>query len=302
MGASQSPQALEPIIRPATARDLNQLWDIRYANDVAGQATVPAQGPAPPYLAHLLAHGSLFVAEVENRVAGYAGLVKHGSVAYLTDLFVAPGHQSATLGQRLLRRIMPASAAVRCTMATTDRRAIALYTRAGMAPRWPNLLLEASVDRLRAIPPPTIEMVPAAPDDPALRRWDHNASGRDRPLDLSFMLLAEHGQPFWFVSRGTTVGYGIVRAGAGRLWHPDAVTIGPIGAATPDDARECVLGAVRWARSHGDIIEMAVPGPHSALRPLLDAGCTIAYVETFCASAATHIDPARYIGSGGDLF
>ncbi len=294
--------ALPPRIRPAVATDLDRVWDIRYANDIAGQATVPNQGSTPAYLTHLQEHGSLLVAERGNRIVGYAGLVDRGGVAYLTDLFVDPECQSATVGQRLLEQILPTEPTSRCTLASTDHRAIALYTRAGMAPRWPILLVDVSVERLREISSSRVEMIPADPDDPAFHRWDHAASGRERPVDLSFMVRAELGQPFWFARDGETIGYGIIRFDAARPGRPGTITIGPIGAETAMGARESVLAAVHWARSHGAVIEMAVPGPHPALGTLLTAGFTIANVETYCASVATLIDPARYVGSGGDLF
>ena len=112
------------MIRPAAATDLDRIWDIRYANDIAGQTAVPDQGPTPPYLTHLLAHGSLLVAERGDRIVGYAGLIDRGGVAYLTDLFVDPACQSATVGRQLLEQILPTEPAIRCTLASTDRRAI----------------------------------------------------------------------------------------------------------------------------------------------------------------------------------
>lgn len=191
-----TPLALPPLIRPAVATDLSRLWDIRYANDIAGHMTAPDQGPIPAYLTHLREHGSLLVTEREGRIVGYAGLVDRRGVAYLTDLFVDPESQSANVGRKLLEKILPTESAIRCTMATTDHRAIALYTKAGMAPRWPNLLLEVSVGRLREIPSSRIEMFPADPDDPELHRWDHAASGRERSIDLSFFVHAQQGQSF----------------------------------------------------------------------------------------------------------
>jgi GNAT superfamily N-acetyltransferase len=223
---------LPPLPGSAVATDLDRLWDIRYANDVAGQIAVPDQDPTPAYLAHLQEHGSLLVAESGGRIVGYAGLVDRGGFAYLTDLFVDPASQSLSIGRQLLEQILPTDSRTTCTLATTDYRAISLYTRAGMAPRWPNLLLEVSVGRLREISLPRIEMFSADPFDPALHRWDHAASGRDRPVDLSFMVHAEQGQPFWFGKGGEIIGYGIIRFNAIRPWRPDTVTIGPIGAAT----------------------------------------------------------------------
>ena len=107
--ARGTPKVPGPRIRPAAVTDLDRIWDIRFANDFAGQTPVPDQGLAPAYLAHLLAHGTLLVAERDDRIVGYAGLLDRGGVAYLTDLFVDPACQSATVGQRLLERILPRS-------------------------------------------------------------------------------------------------------------------------------------------------------------------------------------------------
>lgn len=171
-----------------------------------------------------------------------------------------------------------------------------------MAPRWPVLLLEAAVSRLREISPTRLEMLPANPDDPELHRRDHAASGRNRPLDLAFMVRVERGEAFWFTRGGDIAGHGIVRFAAARPWRPGTVTIWPIGDATAEDARASVLEAVEWARSHATIIEMAVPGPHPALGTLLATRFRITSVETYCSSVPELIDPSRYLGSGSDLF
>ncbi|MFN8591646.1 MAG: GNAT family N-acetyltransferase [Thermomicrobiales bacterium] len=290
------------VIRPATTADLDAIWDIRYLNDIAGEAVIPIKGTPPPYLTHLLDHGTLLVAEREGRVIGYAGRVDRGGVAYLTDLFIAPQRQSGAVGSALLRRIFVDDPWPRCTLASTDHRAISLYTRWGMAPLWPNLLLVGERQQLRPLPETDVTMVPADVNDPRLWEKDRIASGRFRPEDLAFFIASERGQPFWFRRGAKTVGYGIVRLGAGRLWWPDAVTVGPLGADSPGDAAACALAAVSWAAAHGSPIEIAVPGPHRALAPLLNAGFRLIYVETACLSAPGLIDPTRYIGSGGDLF
>jgi hypothetical protein len=73
-----------------------------------------------------------------------------------------------------------------------------------------------------------------------------------------------------------------------------------VGAA--EDAVACVVAAVSWARERQPDVELAVPGSHPALKPLLDGGFAIEYVETYCASDPALVDPTRYVGSGGDLF
>lgn len=293
---------IAPTIRAATPDDLERVWDIRFINDIAGEPTIPERGQPAPYLTHLLEQGQFLVAEVEGQVIGYACRSDRGGVSYLNDLFIDPEVHSASIGSRLLREIFAGDPFPRCTLASTDRRAIALYTRAGMAPRWPNILLLGETARLRGLRDIDIEMIPADVSDPDFPRWDHRASGRWRPEDLAFFVAAERGQAFWFRRGGKSIGYGIVRLGAGRLWWPKAVTVGPIGAISPRDAGSCVLAAATWAREQGPIIELAVPGPHAALAPLLNVGFQIIYVETYCTSDPDLIDPTLYVGSGGDLF
>lgn len=106
--------------------------------------------------------------------------------------------------------------------------------------------------------------------------------------------------PFWFRREGRTVGYGYVqRRSPNSLWYPEAITIGPIGAATPDDALAAVCAAAAWAAGRASVIRMPVPGPHPALAGLLDAGFQITYVETFVANSTAGLpDPACYVPSG----
>jgi hypothetical protein len=293
---------LSPTVRPASAGDLETLWLIRYASEVEGEADPPPPGPVPAYLNHLLATGHLLVAEQDGQIAGFAGLVRRGQTAFLTDLFVDRTRQSGAVGGTLLQAILPAAGATRLTLSSTDPRALALYTRAGMQPRWPNILLESESARLGAIGETGIALVEADAGDPEFVAWDGGASGRRRPEDIAFWIREEAGTALWLRRDREVVGYAVVRFGAGRLWHPEAVTIGPIGLKRPEDSTAGVLAVVDWARARGSYLEIAVPGPHPALAPLLDARLRIVYVETFCAADGTLIDPACYLGSGGDLF
>lgn len=294
--------AMPAAIRPAGEADLASIWEIRYRNDIAGAATVPAPGPIPPFLPHLLETGSLLVAETAAGVVAYAGRVDRGRVAYLTDLFVDPDHQSLALGGRLLRAVFADGHYPRCTLATTDHRALALYTRAGMTPRWPNILLRGVRGQPRDLPRSDITLVETSPSDPELARCDQSASGRLRPQDFAFFCARERGRAFWLLEGDAPVGYAVVRLGAGRLWYPDVVAIGPLGISAPEPAVAAVAAVVRWARTQGDVLEITLPGVHPALATLLQARFTIEYVETYCASHAGIADPLRYVGSGGDFF
>lgn len=290
------------LIRPARESDLAGIWRVRYRNDIAGAATIPDPGPLPPFLPHLLATGRLQVAETAAGVVAYAGRIDRGGVAYLTDLFVDPAYQSSALGSRLLRAIFADEHYPRCTLATTDPRALALYTRAGMSPRWPNILLRGASGHLRGLPHSDTTLSPASASDPELARWDQTISGRLRPQDLAYFCDKERGRAFWLRHGEETIGYAVVRLGAGRLWYPDLVTIGPMGIAAPGYAVAAVAAVVQWARTQGEVLEITLPGAHPALASLLKTRFTIAYVETYCASHADIIDPLRYIGSGGDFF
>ena len=112
------------------------------------------------------------------------------------------------------------------------------------------------------------------------------------------------GVPLWFVQHNQVVGYGYAQTRSDDLLrHPDAVTLGPIGARTPEHAEACVYAAVDWVRQHGAVARIAVTGPHPALSKLLEAGFWIGELGTFCASDdASFVDPKRYISSGGDCF
>lgn len=292
----------QPIIRRAIADDLPQINAIYYA------AEVEASDPNPPplrqlaYFGHVLSTGELWVAEAHGALIGYSGRIVRGNVAYLTDLFTREQQQSGGIGRALLDAAMPPDTPIRCTLASRDPRAIALYTRIGMQPRWPNIWLLTQSERLRALPPTSVSVTEADADDPALLAWDASISGRERIEDVRHWRAQCNAVPVWFERAGARIGYGYIQMRSDTSFaYPDAVTLGPLGSEAPGDAANCVLAAVDWARTRNVLLRIALPGPHSALAPLLDAGFRITYVETFCSSSdEPFFDPRCYV-SGGDL-
>jgi GNAT superfamily N-acetyltransferase len=299
---------LEFRVRPATAADLLAVHAIWYHDEVADDPQPPAKGPVLSGFTYEMGQGALRVAEDDTgRVIGFGGSVSwdgpRGALTYLADLFIAPNAQSHGVGQALLRAL-PLRTGERCVHASVDPRAAALYIRAGMTPRWPNLWLVADpqwgAHGLDGLPGGDIALVEAAATDPDLAAWDLRHFGYARPRDLAWLVASREAQTFWFQRAGATIGYGFVqRRCPESLWRPDAWTVGPIGAETPEDARDCVCAATRWAVARAGVARLGVPGPHPALAPLIAAGCRIVYNEMFLASSEARIfDPARYLPSG----
>ncbi len=289
-------------IRPATEYDLSGIFDIFYQNEMRGVANPPPRGAPPPWLAHTLATGVLMVAERAGKLHGFAGVTTRSGIAFLTDLFVRPDVQSGGIGRALLRAILPGDALATCTLASSDPRALALYIRAGMLPQWPNYWLLGDSTSLR-LAASDIEIVEASPDDGELLRWDREIAGRDRPQDYRFWVREQGGVPLWFRRGATTIGYGYARHNASIICHPQALTLGPLGARTPGDALACTLAAVRWGQERASLLRLALPGPHPALRSLLEAGMRITDFDTFVSTAQEPIfDPQCYLSTGGETF
>jgi GNAT superfamily N-acetyltransferase len=285
--------------RRATAADLPAINAIFYDEETRGALNPPAHSPLP-YFAHVLASGETYIAERQRIVIGFASRILRGDVAFLTDLFVRPHEQSSGIGATLLRAALPDDASHRCTYAASDHRALALYARAGMRPRYPQCALLGEVATLRPLPPSTIDVVAAGAGDPELQRWDAELGGRTRPQEFAYWLAECQALPLWLQRDGRTIGYALVqRRSAGFVWHPEAWTIGPLGVRDPADALAGVLAAVAWVRYRAPMFRLFVPGPHPALAPLLDGGLRITYMDAFCSSdsAASLFNPACYIAT-----
>lgn len=291
--------------RAARESDLVQAFEVFYENEIRGEVNPPPL-PAEPTqaLAHILRTGKVYVAEENGRILAFAASITRDKITFLTDLFVRPDQQSSRLGQTLLQHVLPPlEDGVRCTMSSTDPRALALYIRSGMRPQWPHFCLRLAGSAPTVKLDVKLEIVEAEIHDAEIVKWDARASGRHRPQDHAYWIDRQGAVPLWFRRGGETVGYGYVRLGAGTLWNPGACTLGPIGALTAEDATSCVLAAVNWARQRARMLCISVPGPHPCLPALLEARFHISYVETYVSSEATpFFDPCRYIAPGSDLF
>jgi GNAT superfamily N-acetyltransferase len=305
-------------IRPATPADLGQVHDIWYRAEVQDLLDAPPPGDVPAIFHHELTTGKMYVAQAGGRILGYAALIPRGAIAYLAELYVRDDEQSSGIGQALLARALSRQACGNgsgptfacCTLSSDDPRALALYIRAGMQPRWPHFLLYAASSRLTGSSPGDllaagVDVVPARPGDPELVRWDAEVGGRLRPEDHAYWVQGASATPLWFARGSEALGYGYVQARNHEvaLWHPEALSLGPIGARNPSLALDCTLAAVAWAAERAPAVALGVPAAHPCLPVLLQAGFRIMYVETFVSiEENVPCDPACYLPSSSTLF
>jgi hypothetical protein len=289
--------------RPADKTELQAVFEVFYQNELLDNPQLPLPGDIPPYLSHVLQTGTLYVAEENGRILGFAGAITRGNISFLTDLFVLPSSQSGKLGKTLLQTVLPQDNLIHCTLSSSDPRALALYIRAGMRPWWPHFALQLDKPTHTWPLVRDMEIFEGDASDPALLDWDARVSGRPRPEDLQFWVREERAVPIWFRRRGLIMGYGYVRFGADEYSNPLSCTLGPLGADTPEDATACVIAAVHWAMQRAVEVHIDVPGPHLCLVTLLEHGFHIHSFDTFVSSAVTPFFDGRcYIASGGDLF
>ncbi|TMK84264.1 MAG: GNAT family N-acetyltransferase [Actinobacteria bacterium] len=291
-------------MRRGTEADLPGVAEVWYRCEVEDVGSIPPLTPEPDLFRHDLERGELHVASVDGTVAAFSASAVRGRVRFLTELFVRPDLQERGLGRVLLDEAMPADGLTHATLSSRDPRAVALYARSGMTPRWPHFVLaqaEAPGGPLDARS--SVAVVPAGEDQ--VEEWvdaDEAVSGRRRPEDLEYWRHTRAASPIWFHRAGMGIGYGLIQLATPQsLWVPDGAHVGPLGVEDPGDLASCALAAVEVARDRGAReVVVGVPGPSPALPVLLDAGFRIRYVELFMASAE-FFDPERYLASGSDL-
>ncbi|WP_329250255.1 GNAT family N-acetyltransferase [Actinoallomurus sp. NBC_01490] len=235
-------------VRGAADGDLRAIAEIALAND-------DGDGADPRYVAHLRAHGRFLVAATDETVGGYCAVRHLGGLTLLCDLFVDPARHGGGTGRRLLDAAFDADGE-RSTFASRDPRAMSLYVRYGMVPRWPLLYLEGTTSfdgpagggvRAEAV---SVAVAAAA---------ERELNGRDRSADYAFW-AATPGSTGLLVRDGDAVAAAGI-AGPDRLFH--LVTA---DGADPVATLRAALATFTAAR-----VRLCLPGPHPALPLLLDA-------------------------------
>jgi GNAT superfamily N-acetyltransferase len=274
-------------IRPATRSDLPALASVARASglsDIEG-------GADPRYITYLIEHGRLLVAVVQADIIGYAGSVQVGATTMLTDLFVRPDVQSGGTGAVLLASLF-AGAGDRMTHSSSDPRAVALYARAGMTPMFPILYLAGDPGRLTGVRSEVAEhrpsAAPAATDSTEAAATELTITGDDRATTYAYWVARPNS--FAFVL-GDRLGAGVI-GGEGDQFGVTHLCAGPD--VDPIDAVVSAVAAVPGTMAH-----LSLPGPHPALRTLLDAGFRITDTDTFMTSGPNPYATGLAVGSPG---
>jgi hypothetical protein len=279
---------LAAIVTIAIATGQDEDWDVVY----------------PGYIRHVMAHGTLLVAEREGAVTGFGGTIRIGSgpaaISMLTDLFVAPAVHGGGTGRALLGELWGGEPR-RMTFSSLHSNALPLYTSFGTDAWWPLLYLTGDVRQLR---------MPAgwsagAADPLRVGALELCWTGSDRTEDHLHWAARPGGQGVIASHDGEQLAAGTV-GGAGPefgICHM-AVNVGAAGAGSAEAtaarlgrARDAVLAVLSWLEPAGGQARVCLPAPHPATRPLLAAGWRVEEFDLHMASECGLLDPRSSVPS-----
>jgi GNAT superfamily N-acetyltransferase len=273
--------------RPATLDDVPGIRAI--LADHGNDGPVLRHDIVGPYVRHLIEHHRARVTEGDDGLVAFGAVVDAGVAIHLADLFVRPDRMGTGIGRPLLASLFGA-ATRRTTFASDDPRALPLYVRAGMAPRWVCLYVEGA----SAVIPeagPAVDIEPAEPG--RLAALEQAWTGFDRSVDHAFWASQGDVDPFVVAIGGEAVAIAYARA---RQAVPariiDRLVVRP-GA----DPVAPTLAALRRA-GRGGVVDAFLQGPSPVLRPLLDLGFMITDRDQYMGSEPGLLDPSILANPG----
>jgi GNAT superfamily N-acetyltransferase len=267
--------------RPATAEDLvpaTRIVQDAY-NDLRVRHGLPpsiALGP-PMFQTFSLAEpsSSMWVAEADGTLQGFAFSWMRQSFWFLAQLFVRPGTQLKGIGQAMLSRTLQhaeengAGNRALITMAY-NTASTALYVRNGLYPREPLLRMVAPALLVEErVGTSKVEVAPTEPW-PASREWlsqiDEQVLGFHRESHHAFLLGGGAARALRIQQAGRPVGYAYVSP-AGH--------IGPLAVSPDIDPAEALRAVVRGTLElQPKQVSMIVPGRADRM---LDAAFELAF-------------------------
>jgi hypothetical protein len=210
----------------------------------------------------------------------------------LSDLFVRSDRLGRGHGRTMLGELFGA-ARRRATFASSDPRALPLYVRAGMTPRWVNLYMEGPAAALPATPPALVARDAIRAECADLEQaW----TGTDRRTDHEFLAGLPGADAFVVEDDGSPVAFGHAALKAA----PEARVLERLVVRPGLDPVAPILAGLRRA-ANGVRIEGCIPGPNPVLPALLEAGFRIVDQDQFLATDGDLADPARLLPNGGLL-
>src|ERR1022692_4275317 len=262
----------------------------------------------PAYLRHLLAHGSLLVAEREEAVAGYGATLTIGSgplaISMLADLFIHPLAHGAGCGRAILDALWRAEPR-RMTFSSLHAHALPLYTSFGLDAWWPLLYLSGDVRQLRRPDGWSVQTAEPARVAALELAW----TGVDRVVDHQLWAAWPDGAGVVASLAGQPAAAGKVGGGAAEygISHLVVDPAGPVAShPRPTDnagdaraARDAaaVVTVLSWLDPPDGRARVCLPAPHPATRALLAAGWRIDEFDLHMATQPDLIDPRRAVPS-----
>jgi GNAT superfamily N-acetyltransferase len=212
--------------RPGTFEDTYTTYHIfeqtllDLSRRTGAQAITDGQDPASleqlwirrrPLFEHLArAADQFWLAERDGQVIGYARSILRDGLRELTEFFVLPGQQSSGVGRQLLERAFPREGAhQRAIIATTDTRAMVLYLKTGVNPRFPIMSFTRQPEPVAVQTDLVFEPAFASPETLAVFGVvDAAVLGHRRDIDHAWLLSNRQG--YIYRRAGQPVGYGYV--------------------------------------------------------------------------------------------
>jgi len=272
-------------VRTAQAADLGAITAIAMAT---GQDEDWDQ-VYPAYIRHLIAHGTILVAEREGAVTGFGATLQVGSggqgVSMLTDLFVHPAAHGTGTGRAILGTLWTDQPR-RMTFSSLHAHALPLYTSFGVDAWWPLLYLRGDVRQLRS--PAGWSVSPATADQAGVLERDW--TGIDRTAEHRLWAGRPNGAAVIASLDGQPAAAGTV-GGAGAEYGISHLAV-PSGSGD-EAARDAIIAVLSGLEPADGQARVCLPAPHPATRPLLSVGWRVEEFDLHMASDLGLIDPRR---------